>query len=129
MARTNSRKISRRTVKKKSPLPAVLILLYMTALAIGYVSLIMDNQKLEYSLEHKTGEMLETQNLIRNLKAEVEKQTERGLILRKIRILNLDLAPPIDGQVITVSHMGRSEGLDPQKLRDDKKEEITLNNR
>jgi hypothetical protein len=129
MARTNSRKISRRTVKKKSPLPAVLILLYMACLAIGYVYLNMDNRKLEYSLEHKTGEVLETQNLIRNLKAEVEKQTERGLILRKIRILNLDLAPPIDGQVITVSHMSRPEDLDPQKLRDDKKEEITLNNR
>ena len=129
MARTNSRKISRRTVKKKSPLPAVLILLYMAGLAISYVYLIMDNQKLEYSLEHEAGEMLETQNLIRNLKAEVEKQTDRGSIKRKIRLLNLDLAAPIHGQVIAVSHMGRKEPLDPQKLREDKNEEITLNNR
>ena len=73
MARTNSRKISRRTVKKKSPIPAVLVVLYMAGLAICYVIIQIQNKELSYTLDTKKREAVETRNRIRNLNAEVEK--------------------------------------------------------
>ena len=70
MARTNSRKISRRAVKKKSPVPAVLVLLYMAGLAMCYVFFQIDNRQLNYTLESKKKEVVESRNRIRNLNAE-----------------------------------------------------------
>ena len=84
MARTNSRKISRRGIKKKSPLPAVLLIMYMAGLCMFFVYLYMDSQRLNYELESKRHEVSESQSRIHNLTVEVEKLTSRRFVLRKI---------------------------------------------
>jgi hypothetical protein len=125
MARTNSRKISRRALKKKSPLPAVMILLYMAGLCMIYVWLHMENSKLNFELEVKESEVVETQNRIRNLAAKVEMRTNRKFIFAKIKEFNMRLEHPVEGQVVEVSHYSTDENPEHQSLREGNKEETT----
>lgn len=129
MARTNSRKISRRAVKKKSPVPAVLVLLYMAGLAMCYVFFQIDNRQLSYTLESKKKEVVESRNRIRNLNAEVEKLTAKKFIEGKVHQFNLGLRVPEQRikQVYEVTHFdGSGEELSPQTLKkEDKTETLT----
>ncbi|MCM8543505.1 MAG: hypothetical protein NE328_24770 [Lentisphaeraceae bacterium] len=126
MARTHSRKISRRTIKKKSPIPAVLVVLYMAGLAICYVIIQIQNKELSYSLDTNKKEAVETRNRIRNLNAEVEKYTAKKFIDGKIRQFNLGLREPEASikQVYQVTHFDQSDGdLAPQTLKQENKVE------
>ena len=128
MARTNSRKINRRAIKKKSPIPAILVLLYMAGLAMCYVIIQIDNRQLSYTLETKRKEAGETRNRIRNLNAEVEKLTAKRFIEAKVRQFNLGLRVPERHikQVYEVTHYdGSEESLSPQTLNDRTNEEQT----
>jgi len=121
MARTNSRKINRRAIKKKSPIPAILVLLYMAGLAMCYVIIQIDNRQLSYTLETKRKDASETRNRIRNLNAEVEKLTAKRFIEAKVRQFNLGLRVPERHikQVYEVTHYdGSEENLSPQTLND-----------
>ncbi len=121
MARTNSRKINRRAIKKKSPIPAILVLLYMAGLAMCYVIIQIDNRQLSYTLETKRKDALEARNRIRNLNAEVEKLTAKRFIAAKVRQFNLGLRVPERHikQVYEVTHYdGSEESLSPQTLND-----------
>ena len=118
MARTNSRKISRRGLKKKSPLPAVAIILYMAGICMAFAYFHMDSRTLSYDLEGRRGEVAETQNRIRNLTAEVEQLTARRFIMRKVEQFNLGLREPIPGQVHHVRHSESDENLPAQRLRE-----------
>ena len=118
MARTNSRKIQRRGLKKKSPVPAVLLILWIAALCMTFVYLHMSSSTLDFELKGKKADVTETQNRIRNLTAEVEKLTGRRYILRKVTQLNLGLREPIPGQVHHVQHNDNADGLPVQSLRD-----------
>ena len=129
MARTNSRKINRRAVKKRSPLPWIFLILYMAGLAISYVYLHINNRKLEYSYEAKQDEVTDSQNLIRNLKAEVEKMTGRSFIMAQIRKFKMKLGPAQDGQIVEVTHLNPSERLTPQSLRDEDNDNTELTRR
>ena len=120
MARTHSRKISRRTIKKKSPIPAVLVVLYMAGLAICYVIIQIQNKELSYTLDSKKKESVERRNRIRNLNAEVEKYTAKRFIEAKVRQFNLGLREPEAAikQVYQVTHFEKNEnGLTPQALK------------
>ena len=129
MARTNSRKISRRAIKKKSPIPAVLVVLYMAGLAMCYVIIQIQNKELSYTLESKKKEAIETRNRIRNLNADVEKYTAKRFIERKVRQFNLGLREPeaTIKQVYQVTHFEDSnDELAPQTLKqEDKVETVT----
>ncbi|MCM8534961.1 MAG: hypothetical protein NE334_03390 [Lentisphaeraceae bacterium] len=119
MARTNSRKISRRGLKKKSPLPAVAVILWVAGICMAFVYLHMNSRTLNYELEGRQTEVTDTQNRIRNLTAEVEKLTARRFILRKVAQFNLGLREPIPGQVHHVRHIESDDSLPAQRLRDD----------
>ncbi|MCM8534237.1 MAG: hypothetical protein NE330_23945 [Lentisphaeraceae bacterium] len=119
MARTNSRKISRRGLKKKSPLPAVALILWVAGICMAFVYLHMNSRTLNYELEGRQTEVADTQNRIRNLTAEVEKLTGRRFILRKVTQFNLGLREPIPGQVHHVRHIESVDSLPAQRLRDD----------
>lgn len=126
MARTNSRKISRRTIKKKSPIPAVLVVLYMAGLAMCYVIIQIQNKELSYTLESKKKEAIETRNRIRNLNADVEKYTAKRFIEGKVRQFNLGLREPeaTIRQVYRVTHFeNRDNDLSPQTLKQENKVE------
>jgi hypothetical protein len=117
MARTNSRKIARRTMKKKSPFPAIMIVLYMAGLSLAYVYLYMGNSKLRFDLEVKKSDVTETQNYLRNLEARVAMKTDKTIIVAKIKQFNMRLDKSLEGQVIDVLHFDTSSDLPPHKLR------------
>ena len=117
MARTNTRKIARRTMKKKSPFPAIMIVLYMAGLSLAYVYLYMGNSKLRFDLEVKNSDVIETHNYLRNLEARVAMKTDKTIILAKITQFNMKLGVPLGGQVIDVLHFDTSSDLRPHKLR------------
>ena len=116
MTRTNSRKISRRGVKKKTPFFGILLVFYIAGLGMWYVGLHMKSSQLSYSLEEKRAAVAESRNRVRNLKAEVEKSTGRSFVLRKVEEFNLGLQDPLPGQVVHVRHFQSGE-LPVQKLR------------
>jgi cell division protein FtsL len=130
MARTNTRKIARRAVKKKNPLPAIMIVLYMAGLSLAYVSLYMGNSKLRFDLEDKESQVVESQNHLRNLAAKVEEKTNKVFIVAKIKQLGMRLDQSIEGQVINVRHFEPISDLKPHKLRegsDEDPETLTRN--
>ena len=123
MARTNSRKIQRRGFKKKSPLPAVMLILWIATICMAFVYLHMSSSTLDFELKGKKADVTETQNRVRNLTAEVEKLTARRYILKKVEEFKLGLREPLPGQVHHVRHIDSSEGLPVQTLRGDQTEE------
>lgn len=129
MARTNSRKIQRRGLKKKSPLPAVFLILWVAALCMTFVYLHMSSSTLDYELKGKKADVAEAQNRVRNLTAEVEKLTTRKHILQKVADFKLGLNDPMPGQVFHVHHIDKSDGLPAQKLRDDISSETVASRR
>ena len=126
MARTNSRKINRRAIKKKSPIPAILVMLYMAGLAMCYVIIQIQNRQLSYTLETKKKEAVETRKRVRNLNVQVEKLTAKKFIEAKVRQFNLGLRVPerTIKQVYRVTHFDGNEGDPaPQTLKQDEKVE------
>ena len=119
MGRTNSRKIQRRTLKKKSPVPAVLLILWMATICMVFVYQYMPASTLDYELKAKKADVTEVHNRIRNLTAEVEKLTARRYILEKVEEFKLGLREPLPGQVYHVRHIQSGDGLPAQRLRDD----------
>jgi hypothetical protein len=129
MARTNSRKISRRQVTRKSPLPALLIIVYMAGICMAYVWMHMDSARLKFTLGEQQNEIVESQNRMRNLNAEVEQLTGRRFILRKVAQFNLGLREPIPGQVHHVRYFAGEETLPVQTLRDKTEPETIVSRR
>ena len=129
MARTNSRKIQRRGLRKRSPLPAIFVILWIAALCMTFVYLHMSSSTLDYELKGKKADVAEAQNRVRNLTAEVEKLTTRKHILQKVEHFKLKLKDPIPGQVFHVRHIEKSDGLPVQKLRDDLDSETVASRR
>jgi len=119
MARTHSRKIPRRAVKKKSPLPAVLVLLYMLGLSLAYVYLYVDSSNLKSQLDGKKEMVVGSEHRMRNLNAEVEKYTRSSHIKRKVQEFNLGLRVQISGQVVDVQHFEHKKGPTAQQLREE----------
>ena len=127
MARTNSRKMPRQPVRKKSPLPAVLLLVWMAGLAMAFVWIQVENRKLRYSLEKEKSEVIQTRNRIRNLNAEVEKRTTKKFIDDKIELYGMALREHND-QIYKVTHFD-SEGNTPaQTLRGNRDPEVVTQN-
>lgn len=118
MARTHSRKISRRKAKKKNPFPAVILLVYILGLSLTYVYFYIDSANKESMLQDKKDMLADTERTLRNLETDIEKCTSKTFIMKRLKENGSDLRYPINGQVVEMRHFDGTEGPAPERLRE-----------